>query len=68
MDKHPKRPRDLNQLAKMVVDIASGEEKEPIERTVPSRSAGGAKRISKLSETDRKKLAKRAASKRWTKS
>ncbi len=25
MDKHPKRPRDPSQLAKLMVDIASGE-------------------------------------------
>ena len=25
MDKHPKRPRDPSQLAKMMVDIASGD-------------------------------------------
>ena len=24
-DKHPKRPRDVNQLAKMILDIATGE-------------------------------------------
>lgn len=27
MDKHPKRPRDPSQLAKMIVDIATNEEK-----------------------------------------
>jgi hypothetical protein len=25
MDKHPKRPRDPNQLAKSIIDIATGE-------------------------------------------
>jgi len=29
MAKHPKRPRDPNQLAKLIVDIASGAVKEP---------------------------------------
>jgi hypothetical protein len=34
MAKHPKRPRDPNQLAKLVVDIAAGEaEMRPTLRT-----------------------------------
>jgi hypothetical protein len=30
MTKKPKRPRDVNQLAKMMVDIASGETNEKV--------------------------------------
>jgi hypothetical protein len=39
MPKSPKRPRDANQLARMVVDLATGErtEKQP-EPPTPSRS------------------------------
>jgi hypothetical protein len=29
MAKTPKRPRDTNQLAKFIVDLATGEETEP---------------------------------------
>lgn len=32
-EKHPKRPRDPNQLAKLVVDIATGQEVEPLAKT-----------------------------------
>jgi hypothetical protein len=30
MDKHPKRPRDPNQLAKSIIDIATGETEERV--------------------------------------
>ncbi|MGC2222918.1 MAG: RNA-binding protein [Methylocella sp.] len=47
-DKHPKRPRDFSQAAKLVVDIASGQvedrELTPEERGVdPAASAMGRK-------------------------
>jgi hypothetical protein len=47
-EKHPKRPRDLNQWAKLMVDIATGEasdalkenEKRPIKSASPRKSKG----------------------------
>lgn len=69
-----RRPRDLNQLAKLVVDIASGEAadtvSEKMRNSVPRRgSAGGIKggkaRAAILSAEQRKEIAKNAAEKRW---
>lgn len=66
-DKKPKRPRDPNQLAKLMVDIASGEESENTEETVAEVSGrkGGAARASNLTPERRKEIAKKAAAKRW---
>ncbi len=63
----PKRPRDANQLAKSIVDLATGE----IEDKVPLASArkgglkGGKARAAKLSPKDRSEIAKIAAIARW---
>lgn len=71
----PKRPKDTNERAKLVVDLATGEEKEknPDEGKNPAAVAlgklGGAKggkaRAKKLSAKKRKEIAKKAAKKRW---
>jgi hypothetical protein len=37
MAKHPKRPRDFNQAAKLVVDIATGDRDDP--ESAPPESA-----------------------------
>jgi hypothetical protein len=75
-DKHPKRPRDFSQAAKLVVDIASGqvEDREPTpeERGVdPAASAmgrkGGPARAASMSPERRTEIAKKAAAKRWAK-
>jgi hypothetical protein len=63
-----KRPRDPSQLAKLIVDIASGEIEE--KATVPSgkvRSgkAGAKARSKALTPDQRKAIAKKAAAKRW---
>lgn len=72
--KHPKRPRDLNQWAKRMVDIATSEvsdrEPTPEERGVdPAASAmgkrGGPARAASLSPERRAEIAKKAASSRW---
>lgn len=74
--KHPKRPRDMNQLAKAIVDLSVGEappEVDPDEGKNPAAVAlgrlGGAKggkaRAAKLSAARRKAIAKKAAAKRW---
>jgi len=69
MTGHRKRPRDPAQLAKLIVDIATGEQVER-ERS-PQRANAGAKggriRASKLSPADRADAARLAAQARWRK-
>ena len=71
-EKKPKRPRDVSQLAKMMVDIGSGEtETLPIaERAkdpaaVERGRAGGKARSEALTASKRQAIASRAAQKRW---
>ena len=73
MDKHPKRPRDPAQLAKLMIDIASGEVVEPAESGLTKRAkAGGAKggpaRAAALTSEQRSEIARAAAAARWKKS
>jgi hypothetical protein len=73
----PKRPRDPNQLAKLIVGLATGEidEKDPDEGKDPAAvkrgRAGGLKggeaRKQALSAARRSEIAKHAARKRWPK-
>nr|MBA2601620.1 histone H1 [Actinomycetota bacterium] len=73
---NPKRPRDRNQLAKLVVDLATGEAKEP-EAPAKDQAAvdlgrkgglkGGKARATKLSPERRVQIAKKAADARWAK-
>jgi hypothetical protein len=75
MAKNPKRPRDANQLAKMIVDLATGASSE--EKAAPltpgqefARSGGlkgGAARREALSPERRSEIARKAAAKRWGK-
>lgn len=70
--KQPKRPRDPNQLAKLIVDIATGEEAEPAETSTTDRArkagvVGGPARARVLSPERRKQIASKAASARWNK-
>jgi hypothetical protein len=74
--KGEKRPRDTNQLAKLMVDILTGEvedrERTPEERGVdPAASAmgkkGGPARAADLTPERRTEIAKKAAKKRWEK-
>ena len=80
-EKHPKRPRDLNQWAKHMLDIAMGtiEDREPTpeERgknasAVARGEAGGLKegraRTMNLSPEQRTEIARLAAQTRWKKS
>jgi hypothetical protein len=72
-----KRPKDFNQRAKLIVDIATGEvtEKNPDEGKNPAAVAlgrlgglkGGKARAAKLSPERRKEIAANAAKKRWSK-
>lgn len=75
MAKHPKRPRDPNQLAKLIVDISTGEIPDDSPRPgldTPATEArrkgglkGGKARAKKLSPKKRKAIAKKAARARW---
>jgi hypothetical protein len=76
MAKHPKRPRDPNQLAKLMVDIAIGTVQDaPHDSDKGPMSAlgrvgglkGGRARAEKLSSETRVEIAKRAAAARWRK-
>jgi hypothetical protein len=72
----PKRPRDTNQLAKFLVDRASGEAPAPADDGKnPAAVAlgrlgglkGGKARAESLSKTKRSAIAKKAAKARWAK-
>lgn len=70
-----KRPTDINQRAKMIVDIAIGEMEEKPDTRNPNAVAlgklgglkGGKARAQKLTAEQRSEIAKRAAAKRWKK-
>jgi hypothetical protein len=69
----PKRPRDPNQLAKSIIDIATGQSLEPAETGFTKRAkAGGAKggpaRAALLTPEQRSEIARAAAEARWKKS
>ena len=68
-----RRPHDISQLAKQVVDIATGEEREEEEtpktrRATKAGKAGGKARAKKLTPTERSEIARIAAAARWKKS
>ena len=78
MAKKPTRPRDTNQLAKSIVDIATGEaddkqqiqpEKNPAAVALGRLGGlkGGKARAARLSPKKRSEIAKKAAQKRWMK-
>jgi hypothetical protein len=76
MPNRRKRPRDPAQLAKLMIDIASGEveDKHPGPDTPAAEFArqgglkGGRARADKLSPERHAEIAKAAAKKRWQKS
>lgn len=74
-----KRPRDINQLAKLIVDQTTDEDKpkEPEQSTKNPAAVelgrlgglkGGKARAEKLTEEQRKEIARIAAQARWKKS
>lgn len=70
--KTPKRPRDPNQLAKMIVDLSTGtisEEPDMLSDQQKFARAGGLKggpaRRDVLSADRRKEIAQKAAKARW---
>lgn len=76
MPKKPKRPRDTNQLAKLIVDLATGdaeEEKPQDDGKDPAAVAlgrkggkkGGKARAEKLTPEQRSEIARKAAKARW---
>lgn len=71
MAKHPKRPRDPAQLAKLIVDIATGEveDADPNAGKDPAAAAlgrkGGAARAKKMTPERRAEIAREAATSRW---
>jgi hypothetical protein len=76
IDRTPKRPRDPAQLAKMIVDIATGEIEDrpptPEEQGKDPAAAamgkkGGAARAKSMSAEQRAEIASKAAKSRWTK-
>lgn len=75
MENKPRRPKDTNQLAKKIVNLAVGEEKEEQPQNNKNPHAvelgrlgglkGGKARAEKLSAKRRSEIAKIAAKKRW---
>lgn len=76
--KRPHRPRDANQLAKLITDIATGQQEDQL-KTDDGRDLaavmlgrrgglkGGRARADALSPERRSEIAKRAAAARWSK-
>ena len=66
--KGQKRPADMNQLAKAVADIATGEAEESApKRGRPGGLSGGEARARRLTPDERREIAKKAAKHRWGK-
>ena len=73
---NPKRPRDPNQLAKLIADIATGEVtetktddgKDPAAVALGRKGGlkGGDARAKKLTAERRSEIAKKAAKARWS--
>ena len=73
MAKAPKRPRDPNQLAKLIVDLATGEREELSPKENPAAELGrvgglkgGKSRAEALTPERRSEIARRAADTRWS--
>ena len=68
----PKRPRDPNQLAKLVVDIAVGDVEDPaqtdtvVEHAKRGGLKGGPARAANMTPEQRSEQARRAAAARWS--
>ena len=71
-----KAPRDTNQLGKLIIDIATGQVPDPVEREKNPAAVelgrrggrvGGKARAAALSPEQRAEIAKKAAAARWKK-
>ncbi len=77
MATRPKRPRDINQLASLIVALSTGDQTDPLPdqdkdpAAVARGRAGGMKggksRAKALSPRKRQQIAKKAAAARWKK-
>lgn len=73
MAKNPPRPRDTNQLAKLIADIATGEREDAPapppapEGQVRGGKIGGKARANALTSEQRSEIAQKAARARWSK-
>lgn len=77
MQGKPKRPRDTNQLAKLIVDLTVGDQIEPEAGNGKDADAaesgrkggriGGKRRMEALTPEERKAMALAAATARWSK-
>lgn len=73
MAKTPKRPRDPNQLARSIIDIATGEttDADGVPSTTPAERGrlgglkGGKARAESLTAEQRVEAARKAAATRW---
>lgn len=71
----PKRPTDINQRARFIVDLVTGEDeaiqmdkkKALSKKGVKGGKVGGAARAKKLTAKKRSSIAKKAAKARWNK-
>lgn len=69
----PKRPRDPNQLAKSIIDLATGQTTEPDSDAGKDPAAvalgkkGGKARADTMTPERRAEIARKAAQKRWLK-
>lgn len=69
---NPKRPRDANQLAKMIVDLSTGEiEEKPTKNSAAVELGrlgglkGGRARADKLTNEQKSEIARRGAEAKW---
>ena len=72
MTDKPKRPRDANQLAKFIVDLATGDVTDAVPKKAVGQQKGGIKggasRALALPPEQRSEIARLAAEARWKKS
>ncbi len=69
MTNNPKRPRDANQLAKFIADVATGDacEEQKAAGQVKGGKLGGEARAKSLDPETRREIAQKAAAARWAK-
>lgn len=68
-ERKPKRPRDANQLAKQIVDLATGDIEDDMGEIREGQRKGGLKggkaRAASLTQRQRSEIARKAAQARW---